>query len=154
MHDLPVFDHLTPTIASQTSFPVYRYFGSATNVMRFILRIRARPCATEAYCPPSSDDDEVDPCYRPAYRRGRGGTSTKLVRGTGDFDQCKLCFNVLFSPSMPDQPPSIPGQSLPAGETGTMFVQPHLVGKFIATENFWYTRRSPDIKLTRISFPG
>ena len=54
--------------------------------------------------------------------------------------------NKRFSSTMPDQPPLIPGQTLAGGIMDSDFVQPHLEGKFIATENYWYTRRSPDIQ--------
>ena len=92
-------------------------------------------------------DDKVDPCYRPAYTRDGSDGAKSSIRGGGNFDQCMLLVrNVLFSPTMPDQPPLIPGQTLPGGSSGGVFVQPHLAGKFIATENYWYTRRSADIQ--------
>ncbi len=91
-----------------------------------------------------------DPCYRAGYVRGGGAGNTApadadavTVKGGGDFDACRaLVKDVLFDPHVPDQPPLIPGatESLDAAYT-----QPPLAGQFIATENFWYGRKSPDI---------
>ena len=58
---------------------------------------------------------------------------------------------MLFSPTMPDQPPLIPGQTLAGGTMDSDFVQPHLEGKFIATENYWYTRRSMPERFQRMN---
>ena len=89
----------------------------------------------------------IDPCYRPGFSRGGGSAGTDAdgvtVAGSGDFDACRaLIKDVLFNPDVPDQPPLIPGatESLDAA-----YKQPPLAGKFIATENFWYGRKSPDI---------
>ena len=83
----------------------------------------------------------TDPCYRRSYARTtkRGNVQ---IRGTGNFQQCRQRIrSVLFNVSMPDQPPLIPGLQTHKG-----YLQPPLTGSIIATENFWYGRRSPDIQ--------
>ena len=93
----------------------------------------------------SSHDGEssigTDPCYRRSYSRTTKESTNVIVKGSGDFQLCKQKVrNILFNVTLPNQPPLIPGYQTHKG-----YVQPPLTGKFIATENFWYGRRSSDI---------
>ena len=91
-----------------------------------------------------SDSDAIigtDPCYRTSYTR-----TTKIsnvnIHGSGNFQACmEKIRTILFNVTMPDQPPLIPGLQTHKG-----YFQPPLTGTMIATENFWYSRRSPDIQ--------
>jgi apyrase len=82
-----------------------------------------------------------DPCFRSSYKRTTGSHNQIQIKGSGNFQLCREHIkNVLFNISMPDQPPLIPGLQTHSG-----YAQPPLSGKFIATENFWYTRKSNDV---------
>ena len=91
--------------------------------------------------PGTADIVGYDPCYRTTYERTTGSHNQIKIKGTGNFQLCRENIqNVLFNVSMPDQPPLIPGVQTLDG-----YRQPPLGGTFIATENFWYGRRSQDI---------
>jgi hypothetical protein len=83
----------------------------------------------------------TDPCYRRTYSRTTKQSSDLKIRGSGDFQLCRQKVrDILFNVTLPNQPPLIPGYQTHKG-----YVQPPLTGKFIATENFWYGRKSSDI---------